>query len=163
MKLYQLTDQYQALLDDITNCTDDGVKFDGLVAQLDAIEEDLVAKLEACAKMQKALDARAKVFKNEETFFKNKAKAANSSAEGLEQYIKLQMEKVGMEEVKGKTLKIKLCKNGNPSLICDGEIPDDYTVPQPSEANNEKIRQELLEGKELPFARLEYGKHIRIS
>lgn len=163
MKLYQLTDQYQQLLDDITDCTDDGVRFEGLTDQLDMLEGDIATKLESCAKMMRALDARAKTFKGEESFFKNKAKSANNAAEGLEDYICAQMEKIGMEAVNGKTLKIKLCKNGNPSLICEGEIPEEYTVPQPNEPNNEKIRQDLMSGVELPFASLKYGKHIRIS
>jgi chromosome segregation ATPase len=163
VKLYQLTDQYQNLLDDITDCTDDGVAFEDLASRLEMLEGDIAEKLEACAKMLRALDARAKTFKAEESFFKNKAKSANKSAEGLESYIQLQMEKIGMEEVKGKTLKIKLCRNGNPSLICDGEVPEEYTVPQPSEPDNERIRQELMDGNELGFANLKYGKHIRIS
>lgn len=163
MKLYEMTDRYQYLLDEITEATDDGVMFDRLTEELEQIEGDIYEKVESCAKMVRALDARAKAFKNEQKFFEAKAKSANASAEGLEAYMLAQMDKLGIEKVEGKTLTIKMCKNGQPSTIIIGEVPEEYQIPQEPKTNTTAIKEALLGGEELPFAQLNYGKHLRIS
>ena len=163
MSLYKMTDEYQRLLDEITDATDDGVVFQNLVEELDKLEGDIPRKIENCAKMVRCFDARAVTFKNESKFFDSKAKAANNASERLEEYIKLCMEKMNLEKVEGDTLNVKLCKNGQPSLVIDGDVPKKFLIKQEPKVDNASIKDALLAGEKLKFAQLSYGKHIRIS
>lgn len=163
MSLYKMTGSFQRMLDDITDCVDDGIQFEALTESLDSLEGDIRQKVENCAKMVRCLDARAKTFKEEQKFFEAKSKAAANAAERLEDYIKLCMETVGMDKVEGDVLTVKIQKNSKPSLVVDGKVPERFLVPQEPKANNAAITEALLAKEELDFARLNYGKHIRIS
>lgn len=165
MKLYELAGEYQALMESITDCVDDGVKFEAMTESLGKLEGDIATKVENCAKMVRALDARAKAYKHEADFFTAKAKAANGSSERLEDYMQWCLESVGMEKIEGKTLSVKLCNNSQPSLVVTepDKVPKKFTIKVDPKVDNQAIKDALLAGKKLSFARLDYGKHIRIS
>lgn len=163
MKLYELTGAYQSVLEELTECVDDGVKFEALTDQLEQCESDIKIKVENCAKMVRVMDARAAAYRREADFFAAKAKAANGSSERLEEYIQRCMESIGLERVEGDTLSVKLCQNGQPSLLVDGDVPRKFTIKQEPKVNNQAIKEALLAGKKLKFAKLNYGKHIRIT
>lgn len=163
MSLFKMTGSFQRMLDDITDCVDDGIQFEALTESLDSLEGDIRQKVENCAKMVRCLDARAKTFKEEQKFFEAKSKAAANAAERLEDYIKLCMETVGMDKVEGDILTVKIQKNSKPSLVVDGKVPERFLIPQEPKVNNAAITEALLDKEDLDFARLNYGKHIRIS
>lgn len=169
MKLYEFPAEFERLMEEITDCTDDGVLFDGLTAKLDQLESDFNLKVENCAKMVRSLTARATAFETEEKFFKAKRASSAKSVESLKDYIKLCMDRAGITEVQGKSLKVKLCDNGQPSLVIDnnsqsmGLIPRKFMIKQDPIPDKEAIKTALLEGKKLKFAELVHGKHVRIN
>lgn len=163
MSLYKMTDEYQRLLDSITDSTDNGMVFETLTEDLDALEGDIRKKVENVAKFVRCLDARSKTFKEEQKFFEAKAKANANASERLEEYLKVCMEKIGVDKVEGDTLTVKICNNSQPSLLVDGKVPKKYLIQQEPKPDNAAIKEDLLAGKNLDFAQLNYGKHIRIS
>ena len=73
------------------------------------------------------------------------------------------MEAAGLAEVKGQRLDVRICKNGQPSLQIDGKVPRRYYAKVEPKADSKAIKEALLSGKSLHFARLIYGNHIRIN
>lgn len=162
MSLYRMTDEYQRLLDSITDSTDDGVNFDKITESLDQIEGDIRKKTENCAKFYRCMEARREAYERERKLFYAKELASKNAAEKLKEYVKLCMERIGAEKIVGDSLTISLCKNGNPSLNVTGKVPAEYFIPQEPIRNDSAIKKDLLAGKELDFAELNYGKQLRI-
>lgn len=59
----------------------------------------------------------------------------------------------------------KVFRNSQPSIIyTDDFIPAEYIEESiVVTTNKEKLRKDLLEGKEIPGCKLQYGEHIRVS
>ena len=165
MNLYELTNELVAFQEVATEMQEDGTldeqvykdTFEGLSGAYDS-------KTEGWCKCIKNTEAEAKALKSEGKRLMDRAKVLENHANKMKNTLLQSMKSVGRTEAGG-LLKAKIQKNGGllPVIVDDVEIPEEYqkiTI----EANNEKIRDALDQGKELSFARYgERGESIRIK
>ena len=165
MKLYELTGQYRELIDSLTQAVDEGKNVEWLAEKAASLEGDIRDKIENCVKIARVMDAHAAAYKREEVHYGKRAKSADTASKKLEQYIQWCMETAGMDKVEGDNFKVSLCNNGVPALDVTNpdKVPRRFFIKQEPKRDDKAIKEALLSGKKLSFARLDYGKHIRIS
>ena len=137
--LYELTDQYQSIM----NMLYDGETDEQLVMDtLESIDGEIEDKADNYAKIIRMMLADAEILKDEETRLYARRKS-------------LEMRAQRMKDNYPPGTRIMLLQNL-------GEIPGKYLIPQPPVPDKEAIRQ-LLAEKEVDWAHLApYGKHLNI-
>lgn len=164
MNIYELTNElrtFNEMTAEMTpeELTDQVYKdtFEGLSGAYDD-------KAECWCKYIKNVDAEAKAVKEEAQRLMARAKALENHRDRMKNTLYQSMKQVGKTEAGG-LLKAKIQKNGGllPVIVDDVEIPEEFQKVT-IEANKEKIRDALEQGKELSFARYgERGESIRIK
>jgi len=155
--LYELTGDYQELL----NLVQAGEYTEEELADtLEGIEGEIEIKADGYAKIIKELEADTDKFKKEESRLKEKRQALESSIKRLKSNLEKSMILVNKKKFKTDLFSFNIQKNP-PSLIIDGEVPEEYLIPQEPKIDNAKIK-ELLKTQELAFATLRQGESLRI-
>lgn len=83
-KLYELTDEYNALWDALN---DPEADWDAAETMLAQIEGEFDGKIESCAKVVRSMEAEAKGAKEEADRLASRAKTLESKAKGLKKYM----------------------------------------------------------------------------
>ena len=164
MNIYELTNElrsFNEMTEEMTpeELTDQVYKdtFEGLQGAYDD-------KAEGWCKYIKNIDAEAKAVKEEAQRLMARAKALENHRDRMKETLLQSMKMIGKTEAGG-LLKAKIQKNGGllPVIVDDVEIPEEFQKVT-IEANKEKIRDALEQGKELSFARYgERGESIKIK
>lgn len=158
MKLYELADAYQALMDTMQ----DEEQAVSLADTLESIEEAIEAKVENIAKMIKTMDAEAKALKEEEQRLASRRKVLEARMDGLKQYTLSTLEQAGLTKVKGVILTVGI-RNNRPSVVVDeAELPAEFLIPQPPKADKQRLYELLKDGQVIPGARLEASCSLSI-
>ncbi|SDH85539.1 virus Gp157 [Aneurinibacillus thermoaerophilus] len=158
MKLYELADAYQALMDTMQ----DEEQAVSLADTLESIEEAIEAKVENIAKMIKTMDAEAKALKEEEQRLAARRKALEARMDGLKQYALSTLEQAGLTKVKGAILTVGI-RNNRPSVVVDeAALPAEFLIPQPPKADKQRLYELLKDGQVIPGARLEASCSLSI-
>jgi hypothetical protein len=164
MKLYQLADEYQQALEVL----DDPELPEEVVRDtLEALQGGLVQKGQAVAAYALNLSAEIEVLKAHEKRVAAKRKALEGREEWLRGYLKSNMERCGINEIKAidGTFTAKLGK-GRPSVVIDDDklIPDDSEfVRWKREVDKTAIAAAIKSGQEVPGAHLETRPTLRIA
>lgn len=163
MKLYELTEQYEALLDMLYDEeTDEQTIFD----TVEAIEGEIEDKADNYAKILRQMQAHIDALKAEEERIYARRKALENRSQNLKAMLKENLEFIGKTKFKTALFSFCIAANGGkqPIFITDNidEIPGKYLIPQPSVPDKDAIR-ELLSKKEVEWAHLEpRGTSLRI-
>lgn len=161
--LYQLTDQYQDVLNMLYDGdTDPQIIFD----TLESIDSEIEDKADNYAKIIKTMMADVEAIKAEEERLYARRTAIENRARALKDNLQANLEFIGKTKFKTTLFSFSVSKNGGkqPLEITDNldEIPGKFLIPQPPKPNTEAIR-ELLKDKEVEWAKLKpYGTHINI-
>lgn len=161
--LYQLTDQYQDVLNMLYDGdTDTQIIFD----TLESIDSEIEDKADNYAKIIKTMMADVEAIKAEEERLYARRTAIENRARALKDNLQANLEFIGKTKFKTTLFSFSVSKNGGkqPLEITDNldEIPGKFLIPQPPKPNTEAIR-ELLKDKEVEWAKLKpYGTHINI-
>lgn len=161
--LYELTDQYQSIMDMLY----DGETDEQLVMDtLESIDGEIEDKADNYAKIIKMMLADAETLKNEEARLYVRRKSLESRVQRMKDNLQANLEFIGKTKFKTALFSFSVAKNGGkqPLEITEnlGEIPGKYLIPQPPVPDKEAIRQ-LLAEKEVDWAHLApYGKHLNI-
>lgn len=161
--LYELTDQYQSIMDMLY----DGETDEQLVMDtLESIDGEIEDKADNYAKIIKMMLADAETLKNEEARLYVRRKSLEMRAQRMKDNLQANLEFIGKTKFKTALFSFSVAKNGGkqPLEITEnlGEIPGKYLIPQPPVPDKEAIRQ-LLAEKEVDWAHLApYGKHLNI-
>lgn len=131
---------------------------------LEALTGELEVKSAGYVAVINQLDMEAKKAKELSDAFKLKADARTNAIGRMKDALKVAMTKIGTDKIDTGDFTIKLQKNGGKQpMVVDGDVPNDY-LKVIYERDNEKIRNALEDGEELPFAHLEErGKHVVIK
>ena len=162
--LYELTDQYQSIM----NMLYDGETDEQLVMDtLESIDGEIEDKADNYAKIIRMMLADAEILKDEETRLYARRKSLEMRAQRMKDNLQANLEFIGKTKFKTALFSFSVAKNGGkqPLEITEnlGEIPGKYLIPQPPVPDKEAIRQ-LLAEKEVDWAHLApYGKHLNIS
>ena len=152
MSLYTLTNdlqQLEAMLED----EDCEVSRECLMDTLEAVEGEYTDKVSAYCKLIKNLKAEAEDISKEVKRLQAKKRSREKSIERLKDTLATSMQLVGKEKVKTPLFSLYGLKQDK--LCITGDVPEEYKVEYTTKKTDEKaIKQALLDGKELGFAKL---------
>lgn len=159
--LYQLTNNYETVLNMIY---DEDVDEQMILDTLEAIEGEIEDKADGYAKIIRELESKANARKEEAKRLTESAKSFENKTKLLKQNLFNAMKTTGKTKFATELFSFNIAKNGGKqTLTIDGDVPEEYTKTI-IENDNDKIREALESGKELPFAHLEpRGESLRIK
>lgn len=159
--LYQLTNNYETVLNMIY---DEDVDEQMILDTLEAIEGEIEDKADGYAKIIRELESKANARKEEAKRLTESAKSFENKTKLLKQNLFNAMKATGKTKFATELFSFNIAKNGGKqTLTIDGDVPEEYTKTI-IENDNDKIREALESGKELPFAHLEpRGESLRIK
>lgn len=163
MRLYELTEQYEILMDMLCDEeTDEQIIKD----TLEAIDGEIEDKADNYAKIIRQMQVYVETLKSEEERLYTRRKSLENRSQRLKEVLQANLEFIGKTKFKTALFSFTIAANGGkqPLTITENieNIPGKYLIPQPPIPNKEAIRQ-LLESKEVEWARLEpRGKSLRI-
>jgi FtsZ-binding cell division protein ZapB len=161
MNLYQLTDAYLSVLDNLPEDVDQQAVNDTLEAIQDAIE----VKARNIAAFCRSMETSAEAIDAEIKRLQSRKKALENRVKSLEQYLQGRMEAIGVDKIKSDLFTIALQNNPPALQITDQTaIPAKYLtiIPEQHVPNNEAIKAALKAGEDVPGCALVQGRHLRI-
>lgn len=134
---------------------------------MEGLEGEFDDKAAQIGRFIRSLDADAKSLKEESDHLIRKQKAIENRSKWMREYLFNNMQAIGKTQSGDAVTTIRIQKNGGKiPLILDSDvenIPPEYQKITYS-ADNDKIREALDEGKQLPFAHFgERGESLRIK
>ena len=164
LSLYTIADQYiQAFME----LADSDMPEDCIADTLEALEGEIEDKCINIAAFIRNLEASAEAIKNAESEMVKRRKAIESRADRIREYLKSNMERVGISKIESPWFNLAIRKNP-PSVVIDVQesIPDDYwkqpETPPPC-IDKKLIASAIKDGFDVPGAHLQYGTRIDIK
>lgn len=143
MRLYDLTEQYNDLLDMLEQDADN----EALQSMLDGLEGKIEEKVDAVLSVRNAKRAEAKAIREEMTRLQERAQRAENEANRLEALVEYTLNRLGTEKLK--TLKFTTWMQlSPPSVIVTDEtlLPRTYFNPQPDKLDHKKLLDDIKSG-----------------
>lgn len=158
MNLFELTQNYQNVLEIAEQLDAETLK-----DTLDSIDEAINVKVENTAYVIKTLDANVAAIDTEIKRLQAMKSAQTNNAKNLKLYIQESMEKVGLDKVEGKLIKVAIQNNKQSVNVLDEKkIPLDFFVEQEPKLDKATLLESLKEGKEIEGAEINQTRSIRI-
>ena len=163
MKLYELTEQYQALQEMVY---DPEVDEKTLKDTMEAVWGEIEEKADGYAKIIFGIKADVEKLQTEERRLNARRQRLENRAKWLKDNLEANMREVGKTKFKTALFSFNIQKNGGVEpLVITGaleDIPGKYLIPQPPVTDNEAIRK-LLAERPVDWAHLEpRGESLRI-
>lgn len=163
MKLYELTEQYQALQEMIY---DPEVDEQTLKDTMEAVWGEIEEKADGYAKIIFGIKADVEKLQAEERRLNARRQRLENRAKWLKDNLEANMREVGKTKFKTALFSFNIQKNGGVEpLVITGaleDIPGKYLIQQPPVVNNEAVRR-LLAERPVDWAHLEpRGESLRI-
>ncbi len=164
MKLYQIADQY---LEALQVLDDPDLPAQAVADTLEALQGEVAQKGQAVAAFTLNLAAEIDALKAHEKKIAARRKALESKEEWLRSYLKSNMQRCGITEIKAidGTFKAKLGK-GRPSVVVTDEslIPDDSKfVRWTRSVDKTAIAAAIAAGEQVPGAHVEINPQLRLT
>lgn len=155
--LYELTGQFQQLLQMIE---DGEYGYEDLADTFESIEGEIEYKADGYAKVIKEIEGNVATIKGEIDRLSSKKTVLENSIKTMKQTLEKAMIDIGKTKFKTELFSFGIQKNPA-RLIIDGQVPEEYLIPQDPKVDNSKIK-ELLKTQELDYAHLEQSESLRI-
>jgi len=148
--LYELTGQYQQLLEMIQND-----EFDEwtLKDTLEGLDGEIEIKADGYAKVIKELEGNVDTLKNEIDRLSRKKSSYENNIKIMKESLENTMKITGKTKFKTELFSFNI-QNNPPRLVIDKDVPEQFLIPQPPRVDNARIK-DLLKQQELDFAHLE--------
>lgn len=158
--IYELTNDFLHVQDLIE---EGELDLEMLQNTLECLDYEIEEKAEGYAKIIKNLTAEIEGLKKEEERLANKRKAIENNITNLKKNLETAMILTGKKKFKTNLFSFNIKKNA-PSLkiLDDTKILDEFKIPQPDKIDNKAIIQQIKEGKEFTWAKLEQSESLRI-
>lgn len=166
MKLYELTNDYLALLNAIDN---DEIPEEAIADTLEAITAGIEEKADSIACLLKNLDADIVAIKAEETRLAERRKAKEKSIERIKQYLSESLQNAGIDKVETARNRITFRKSEAVEIVDEVFIKwaqmhrDDLLTYAEPKANKTAIKSALKDGIEIVGAELRIKNNIQIK
>ncbi|SDQ53776.1 siphovirus Gp157 family protein [Carnobacterium viridans] len=157
MNLYKLTQNYQNVLEIAEQLDAETLK-----DTLDSIDEAINDKVENTAYVIKQLGANVDAYASEIKRMQAAKSAMENNAKNLKLYIQESMEKVGLDKVQGKLIKVAIQKNQPSVVVTDEKKLSKYFIEQPPQLNKTILKEDLNNGVKVDGAELQSTRSIRI-
>ena len=166
MKLYELTNDYLALMQAIDN---DELPEEAIADTLEAITAGIEEKADSIACLLKNLDAECKAIKAEEERLAERRKAKEKSHERIKQYLSETLQRAGLDEIETARNRITFRKSETVEIAEEVFISwarlnrDDLLTYAEPKANKTEIKKALKDGIEIVGAELRINQNIQIK
>ncbi|MBC6150080.1 siphovirus Gp157 family protein [Listeria booriae] len=157
MKLYELTQSYQNVLD-----IAEQLEAETLKDTLDAITEGFEIKAENTAKVIKTLEAEVAGLDAEIKRMSERRSAIKNNIDGMKRYLKEELEKIGVDKVKGQHLTVRIQNNPQSVRVDDESKLIGYLIEQPKKLDKKTLLADLKDGKKVEGAEIQQGRSLRI-
>lgn len=157
MKLYELTDKYNQLLEVAEEL--DPTAFQDT---LQALEDDIEDKAENIAKLIRTLTSDIDIIKAEEKRLAERRKSVENRISDLKEYLQNQMEVAGIDKVKRPTLTISIQNNPPSVKVTDETLLFDYMIIPEPKIDKKALLADLKNGVEIAGAEIQQTRGIRI-
>jgi hypothetical protein len=162
--LYVLASEYEAVANKLMESDLDEVT---IKDTLESISGDLEVKATNVAMFVRNLEASAEQIKQAEKAMADRRKAIEGKAESIREYLKANMQRVGITKIESPHFSLTLKKNPHKLVIDDaGRIPSNlyvYPVAPDPYPDNEAIKAKLKAGEVVEGAHLEQGERLEIK
>jgi len=160
--IYELSSELESIESFVEEYAEnhDGEIPDDVFDAFDLLTEDFEQNAEGVADLIRKKEDEAQQILARAKKFGDYARRLTRTVECLKGAVKRGMEATG----KKKCGPFSVCKNGGKlPVVVDGDVPEEFLIFEPKQ-DSDKIREALLQGAELPFARFgERGTHIRMK
>jgi hypothetical protein len=166
MKLYELTNDYLALLNAIDN---DEIPEEAIADTLEAITASIEDKADSIACLLKNLDAECKAIKAEEERLAERRKAKEKSHERIKQYLSDTLQRAGLDKIETARNRITFRKSETVEIVDEVFIKwaqmhrDDLLKYSAPTANKTEIKKALKDGIAIEGAELRINSNIQIK
>lgn len=166
MKLYELTNDYLALLNAIDN---EELPEEAIADTLEAITSSIEEKADSIACLLKNLDAECKAIKAEETRLAGRRIAKEKSIERIKQYLSDSLQSAGIDKIETARNRITFRKSETVEVADEVFIEwaqknrDDLLKYSTPTADKTAIKQCLKDGIEIVGAELRVKNNIQIK
>ena len=160
MTLYELTDDYLALLE---MAEDPDIDEQALKDTMEGIEGALEIKAEGYAKIIRMLEGDAAACDAESKRLRNKKQAIERNIDRMKKALQYSMVQTGKTKFKTPLFSFGIQKNPA-SVVIDhaGMVPASYWIPQPPELDKKAIKAYIKENGDVDWAHLEQTESLRI-
>lgn len=161
-KLYEIADQYQEALNELMNLD---LPPDVVEDTLEALSGEISVKAWNIAAALLHMEGEAELIRQAEERMSRRRRALETRAAGLRQYLKIQLERINIREIRSPQFIIKI-KQNPPRVILDDEsaVPDAFRREESIiHIDKNGIKQALLAGQAVRGAHLEQETRLDIS
>ena len=160
MTLYELTGQYQELLD-MAEAED--VDPQVIADTMEAVGGEIEDKAEGYACIIKQLEADAVALKTEEDRLAARRKSVENNIRNMKETLQNAMYATGKTKFKTNLFSFNIQKNPASLFIADMDmVPGRFMVPQPDLPDKAAIKEYLKENGDQSWAQLTQGESLRI-
>lgn len=158
--LYELTNEYQALLE---MAEDPDVDPEVFSDTLEGLEGEIEIKADGYAKVMKALESQISGIKAEENRLFLRRKALEGNVDRMKRSLQQAMEITGKTKFKTELFSFGIQKNPAAVVIDDeGKVPKEFWIPQDPKLDKAGIKELLKTGEVCEYAHLEQSESLRI-
>lgn len=155
-RLYELTDAYASLVAMLEDCETEEQAME-IIAQIDAVTNDISTKAEAYAKIRMNLKAqaaelaaKAKIFKDEADRLSSKAKSVENNIQRMNERLLFAMELAGLRQLSTPIGKFYTQKTTRVEVLDAWAVPEIYATPQEPKVDKAAIRMAFGMTGEIP-------------
>lgn len=156
LTLYELTDNYQQLLELADEA--DPKAFEDTLSTL---QDEINHKAESLAKVIRTLEAEAKALDEEKKRLEDRITSRKNKVQRLKDYLKDNLEKSGMQKVKGKTFTVWVQDSERVEVSDENTIPEQYFVLK-RQLSKSAIKEAIENGQQVAGAEIVKNKSVRI-
>lgn len=158
MKLFELTQSYQQVLEIAEQLDAETLK-----DTLDSINDAVEQKVENTAFVVKQLEANISVIDEEIKRLQAMKGTQTNNIKSLKLYLQESMEKVGLDKVQGKLIKIAIQNNPQGvEVLNENVIPKNYFVEQKPKLDKRAILADLKSGAQVEGVEIKQSRSLRI-
>lgn len=163
LTLYELSDQFQLAAQKLADLDLDE---ETIADTLEGLQGELEVKATNVAMFARNLESMAEQIKLAEAAMSARRKAIENRAQRVKDYLKLNMERTGIQKIESPYFNISI-RDNPPSVVIDAasQIPEDYMrQPElpPAVPDKKLIAQAIKDGYTVPGCHLESSKRLEI-
>lgn len=167
LTLFNIADDYLAALQTLESLAETGQLSPEVVADtLEGLSGDVEAKATNVIAYARSLELESNAIREAFAPMLERAHQLDKKAEWMRAYVKTQMERTGITEIKSPYFVMKLQSNPAKVIIdCEAALPQDCwrVVPETREPDKKAIKARLEAGENLTGAHLEKGVRLVVK
>lgn len=161
MKIYELSEQFQSLVEAVEN---EEVSAEAVQDTLESIEVELEEKYDNIGRVVKNYEATAKALKEEEARLAKKRKSIESKIKSIKDYANYNLQAMGKKSIQGDLFKVRIQKSPTSFIYDEEKIPQDYFIKQPDKLDKKSVQEDYKNGKKIDGIKEDEPKyHLRID